>query len=155
MQVDRSVQAYSDELRVLGIDHNIVEHPELKTPPEVQNYLGLTLADGLSTMIMKAGDEYIAIVRRDDCRLDFKKLKQLVNKNIRMASPEEFVKVTGMPLGAARVHNPKLTTYLDGRLLGKDYLTGGTGSFTCSFRYKSGDLRKIPNSKVVDVSQNE
>lgn len=146
------ITIYSEQLRELGIEYTVVAHPELKTPPETLRYLGLTLAEGSSTLIMKADDRYIAVVRRDDCKLDFEKVKQAIGaKEIRMATPEEFSGLTGLPVGAARVFNPHIETLLDQRLFEKDYLIGGSGSFTCSFRYKVADLPKIPGSRVVDV----
>ena len=151
--ISKKIQQYSETLTSLNIGHEIIEHPELRTPPEVCKHLGLTLADGLSTMIMKADEKYIAVIRRDDCRVDFKKVKQLVGNNVRMASPDEFTALTGMPLGAARVYNPGLTTYLDDKIFEKEYLIGGSGSFTCSFRYRAQDLKNIPGSIVVSVSQ--
>lgn len=137
MSSAKSLSGYSAELSHLGIEHSIVNHPELKTPPETQTYLGFTLAEGVSTMIMKSGDVYVAILRRDDCRLDFKKIKSLVGKGVRMATPEEFIELTGLPVGAARVYNSNLKTYIDSKVLEVDALTGGSGSFTCSIRYKS------------------
>lgn len=147
------LQHYSNTLTDLGIEHKIIAHPELKTPPEVCAFLGLTLAEGLSTMIMKTGGGYIALIRRDDCRIDFKKLKQLIGKDIRMATPDEFTTLIGLPLGAARVYNPNLATYLDQRIFEKEYLVGGSGSFTCSIRYKTGDLPKIPGSQIIAATQ--
>ena len=147
------MRQYSDTLTTLDIGHEIIEHPELKTPPEVCGYLGLTLADGLSTMIMKADGRYIAVIRRDDCRVDFKKIKQLAGKSVRMALPEEFTELTGQPLGAARVYNPGLVTYLDDKIFEKEYLIGGSGSFTCSIRYRTQDLKNIPGSIAVSISQ--
>ena len=145
---------YENKLKELGIAFIKAEHPDLRTPAEVQSYLGLTLADGLSTMIMKIDDRFIAVIRRDDCRLDFKKLKkELKCKSIRMANDEEFEKITGMPIGAARVYNPNLKTYLDNKLFEKEFLTGGTGSFICSFRYKTEDLKKIPVSEICDITE--
>src|SRR3990167_4914591 len=139
-----NINDYENKLKELGISYVKAEHPDLRTPAEVQNYLGLTLADGLSTMIMKADDDFVAIIRRDDYRLNFGKLrKAFKSKNVRMANNEEFVEVTGMPIGAARVYNPNIKTYLDSKLFEKELLTGGTGIFTCSFRYKSEDLKKI------------
>lgn len=72
---------------------------------------------------------------------------------MRVANPEEFSGITGVPLGAARVLNPELATYLDEKLFEKEYLTSGSGSFTCSIRVKSRDLNKLPNSRVVDISE--
>ena len=153
---DNEVTRYSEQLNKLGIDHKIVGHPDLRTPAEVQGFLGLTLADGLSTMIMKADDFFVAVIRRDDCRLDFGKIRKILGvKSLRMASAEEFVELTHLPLGAARVYNPGLKTLLDQRLFEKEYLTGGTGSFTCSFRYKADDLRKLPKAVVADVTESD
>lgn len=151
--MNKRVLDYSEELKKLGIKHEIVEHPDLRTPQEVQDYLHLTMADGLSTMLMKADDSFIAIVRRDDTRLDFDKIKKAAGvKNVRMAKPEEFDEIThGLPLGAAPVYNPGIKTYLDEHLFEKETLTGGSGSFLCSFRYNTEDLKKIPESTVVDI----
>jgi len=151
--VSDDVKQYSEKLTNMGIDNQIAEHPDLRTPPDVQGYLGLTLADGLATMIMKAGDKFIVVIRRCDCRLDSKKLKALVGNKLRIASPEEFVEITGLPLGAARVLNPGLPTYLDEKLFETEYLTSGSGSFTCSIRVKSEDLKKLPDSQVVSISE--
>lgn len=151
--MSKSLEAYSGMLTSRGIDHQIVEHPELHTPPEVQEYLGLTLADGLATMIMKVKDGFVVVIRRCDTRIDSKKLKDLVGNKVRVATPEEFTELTGVPIGAARAYNPSLKTYLDEKLFEKDYLTGGSGSFTHSIRYKAHDLTKIPGSMVVDISQ--
>lgn len=151
--LNENLKQYSDMLTSLHINHEIKEHPILKTPPEVCAYLGITLADGLSTMIMKADEKYIAIIRRDDCRIDFKKIKECVGKNVRMATPEEFTALTGMPLGAARVYNPGLQTYLDDKIFEKEYLVGGSGSFSCSIRYNTAGLKNIPDSSVVSLSR--
>lgn len=151
--ISKEVEEYSQTLTDMGINHKIAEHPDLRTPPEVQESLGLTLADGLATMIMKAGDKFVVVIRRCDCRLDSKKLKKLLGNKLRIANPEEFAEITGMPLGAARVINPGLATYLDEKLFEKEYLTSGSGSFTCSIRVKSEDLKKIPGSQVVDISE--
>src|SRR5258708_2900000 len=145
---DKNIQKYSGELKKIGISHEILEHPELHTPPEVLGYLGLELSDGSSTLIMRADDEFIAVIRRDDCKLDLKKLKEILRVNsLRMANPDEFEELTGLPLGAARVYNPGIKTFIDKKVFEKEYVTGGTGSFTVTIKYKTEDLNKIPDSK--------
>jgi prolyl-tRNA editing enzyme YbaK/EbsC (Cys-tRNA(Pro) deacylase) len=151
--MNEEITAYSQQLTDLGVENEIVEHPDLKAVPEVAAYLGITVADTLPTMIMKAGDEFVVIIRRGDTRLDFKKVKQTISKNIHMATPEEFTELTKLPLGTARVYNPGLKTYVDKNVFEKDHLVGGSGSFTCSIRYKTEDLKKLPDVQIVDVSQ--
>jgi prolyl-tRNA editing enzyme YbaK/EbsC (Cys-tRNA(Pro) deacylase) len=152
-RISEEVEAYSQSLRDLGIVHEILDHPESSAIPEVAEYLGITLTDTLPTMIMKAGENFIAIIRRGDCRLDFKKIKASVSKNIRMATPEEFTELTGLPLGAARVYNPGMKTYMDEKLFSNKELVGGSGAFNCSIRYETGTLNKLPDSYVVDITQ--
>lgn len=152
--VDQALTDYGRLLTNLGIGHSIISHPELHTPPEVQAHLGITSSDGFSTLIMKAGDRFIAVIRRDDFKTDFKKIKKsLGEKDVRMATPEEFTAATGMPPGAARAYTPDIDTYIDPHIFEKEYLMGGTGSFTASIRYRTEDLKKIPGSKILDVSK--
>lgn len=151
--ISGDVKTYSRSLEQLGIGHQIVEHPASSAIPEVVDSLGITLAETLPTIIMKTGDEFIAVVRRGDCRLDFKKIKQLVGKNVRMATPEEFTKLTALPLGAARVYNPGLTTYIDKKIFTKNYLIGGSGAFNCSIRYEAETLKRLPDSQIVNITQ--
>lgn len=150
--ISAEVEKYSQSLEKLGIDHEIVEHPESGIILEVVKFLDLTLAETLPTMIMKTGNEFIALIRRGDCRLDFKKIKQLVGKSVRMAAPEEFTSLTNLPLGAARVYNPGLKTYIDEKVFTKEELTGGSGAFNCSIRYKTETLKHLPDSQIVSIT---
>lgn len=148
------VKKYSEQLDSVGIEHKILTHPELRTPPEVLAHLGLELSDGSSTLIMKADDNFVAIIRRDDCKLNLQRFRDLLKVNsLRMANPDEFKELTGLPLGAARVYNPGIKTYVDKKVLDKEYVTGGSGTFTETIKYKTSDLLKIPNSATIDVSE--
>lgn len=103
---------------------------------------------------MKADDNFVAIIRRDDCKLDLSKVKKILRvSSLRMADEREYSQITHVQVGTTRVINPGITTLLDQRLFEKEFLTGGSGSLTCSIRYKASDLKKIPNSKVVDISE--
>lgn len=152
--IEKTVLEYSQELKKIGIEHEILEHPELKTPPEVVGHLGLTLADSLPTLIMKADNEFIAVVRRGSTQLDFKLLKKVLKiNNLRLATLEEFVTLTTLSVGAARVYNPGLKTFIDKNVFEVEYLVGGSGSFTSSIKYKTEDLKKIPHNTIISVAQ--
>ena len=148
-----NIKAYSEQLKKLGIENSILEHPVLKTPPETLGYLGLQLSAGVSTLVMKSDDTFIAVLRRDDCKVNFKKIKEQFHiSDLRIATHEEFSKLTGLPIGAARVFIPQVSkTLIDKRVLEKDYLIGGSGNFTSSIKYKTSDLQKLPNCQLVDV----
>lgn len=151
--IDSSIQKYSGELKSLRIEHEVIEHPELKTPPEVMGYLRLPLSLSVPTLIMKADDQFIAFVRKGDTHIDMGKMRETLGaKRLRMANGEEFVRLTGVPVGAARVYTPGLPTFIDKKVFEKEYLYGGTGSFTLTFKYRTADFRKIPGNKIIDVT---
>lgn len=151
---DQNVLDYSEELTKLGIENQIVEHPSMQAIRDVLDYLKLNFSDCLPTLVMKADDEFIALVFRGDCKVDFKKVKQDFNiKDLRMATKEEFTTLTGLPIGAARVYIPEVNkTIIDKKVFESDYLLGGSGSFSCSIKYKTSDLTKIPNSLTACIS---
>lgn len=151
--IDQNIQNYSNNLKKLGIRHKIIEHPIFHNQAEALKFTGTKLGEGIPTLIMKAGGKFLVVLKRDDCRLDIEKIKQALGiKNLRMATKEEFIKITNLPVGAARVYIPDLQTLIDKKVFEKEYLTGGSGNFTCSIRYKTKDLVKIPGSQVVDIA---
>ena len=146
------VEKYNQELTKLGIEFTNLEHPPIKEVFDCMRFLGLPLSDGFSTLVMNADNRYVAIIRRDDCQLDINQTCKVVGcTKLTLASPDEFERLTHLPSGAAHILTG-LPTYLDQKLFDKAYLIGGSGSLSCSNRYKTSDLRKIPNSQVVDIT---
>ncbi len=153
--IDKNVLAYSERLKKMGIEHKIVEHPSLKEVEDVLKYCNLTFADGASTLIYKVDNGYIAIIRRDDCKIDLKKLKKIIGSKVfDMATDKEFTELTGLEPGAARIYIPEVKkTYIDKKILEKEFVQAGSGSFTESINYRTTDLNKIPNSEIIDISE--
>jgi tryptophanyl-tRNA synthetase len=151
--IDKNVKQYSEQLNKLGIEHSFMEHPEMVDVADIYQYFGLDSSTGLSTLVMKADEEFVAVIRRDDCRLDYEKMKQVLEvRNLAIASDTEFEKLTGLPHGAAHLLNPVKITLLDNQLFEKEYLMGGSGSLSVTIKYRSADLKKIPGMKIVDVA---
>lgn len=151
---NKIVSDYLKQLKDLEIVHYTVEHPLLKTVEDVLAFCKLVYSDGASTLVFKADDDFVEIVRRDDCKVDMNKLRELTGaKNIRMASPEEFTQITELEPGTARVYLPQIKkVFIDKLILEKEYIQTGSGSFTTSVRCKTSDLHKLPNSRIVEIS---
>src|SRR3989344_7414908 len=138
--IEQTVVDYSEALKSLGIGHKLLEHPHLVNPEEVQSYLGETVADCVASLVMEADDKVVVILKKGDDHLNFKKIKKALKVgNLRFVTKEEFERITNLPFGAARIYLPGLETYIDRRVFDKEYLNGGTGSFTCTFKYKTAD----------------
>jgi prolyl-tRNA editing enzyme YbaK/EbsC (Cys-tRNA(Pro) deacylase) len=149
-----SIQRYCALLRQLNIEHEVVEHPPVQQHySEALDWLNITLADCLPTLVMKADDRFITVVSRGDCRVDFKKLKkQLRLKNLRLATTEEFASLIEVPVGTARPYEPGVAeTLLEQKIFEKPFLMGGSGSFAHGIWYKTADLIHIPNSTIIEA----
>jgi prolyl-tRNA synthetase len=152
--MSEAIQAYCALLCQLKIGYELVEHPPVQQHySEALDWLNITLADCLPTLIMKADDRFIALVSRGDCRVDFKKIKkQRRLKNLRLATPEEFAQVTDVPIGTARPYEPGVAeTLLEQKIFEKEFLMGGSGSFAHGIWYKTIDLKRIPNHGIVEA----
>ncbi len=154
--IDQKVQEYSQQLKKLGIEHQILEHPQLISVEEVQKYLGYGMDDAGSVLVMKADEKYIAIMRRGDTKLDNEKVKKLLSiTSLKMASEEEFEKITRAVVGAGPVYMPGINLYIDKKIFEKEYINAGSGSLLVTIRYKTKDLKKIPGIEVVDFTAEE
>lgn len=144
---------YSESLKKLGIENEILEHPHLVKPIEVVTYLGKTLSDSAATLLMIADGQPVALIRRDDVKISFPKVKKLLGiKDLRIATPEEFTTITSLPIGAARHYLPGVKqTIIDNKVFEKEFVMGGTGSFEYTVRLKSDNLKKLPNSFIEDI----
>lgn len=151
---DERVQKYAEELNSLGIGFEAREHPILREVADVQEYLKDDMGGSGQTLLLKAEERFVAVVKRGNTRMDSAKLKKVLRvSSLRMATPEEFEQVTGTQPGAAKVYNRGIETYLDKSVFERDYMNGGTGSLEVTFRYVSEDLKKMPGVKIVEVCE--
>jgi prolyl-tRNA editing enzyme YbaK/EbsC (Cys-tRNA(Pro) deacylase) len=144
---------YCAQLDALGIRYTVVAHPPLRTIAEAIDYLGIAHADRLPTLILKADGADLVVLLRGDCRADFKSIKRLLHiRDLRLATAEEFVALTGQIPGAARPYLPGIPTLIDKQVLDQERLIGGSGSFTSSIWYRTADLVRIPASQVAAIA---
>lgn len=154
--IDQLVKNYIEELNKLGIEHKVLEHPQLISVEAVQKYLGYGMEDSAATLVMKADDKFVAIIRRGDTKLDSEKVKKILGvSTYRMATEEEFTQLTGVPSGAASVYIKNLPTYIDNKVFEKEYINAGSGSLLVTVRYRTGDLKKIPGIRAVDFTSED
>lgn len=151
--IDKKISDYSEQLTQLGIENKVLTHPESRNIDQVIGSLGKTRSDSAATLVMKAENEFISIIRRDDCKLNTKRIKKLLGiESLRIATDSEFTEITGLQPGAATYFNKNIKTVLiDKKVLEKEFIVGGSGSFSYSINHKTTDLIRIPGSKVVDV----
>ena len=149
--IDKISTDYSKKMVELGIKNKILEHSSLVEAADVVAELGYTLDDSVATLIMKADNDFIAVLRRDVTKISYKKIKKLLGiSDLRIATPEEFKQITGLQIGTARFYVENIKTYK--KVFEKETILGGTGSLSTTFQCLSEDLKKLPNIQIVDIS---
>lgn len=128
-----------------GVGESVAEHIKA---------FGLDFSDGCSTLIYSTDKGFIALLRRDDSRVNSKELKkQLGLKSLRMATAEELKKETGFNIGLVSPIPLAIPIYYDSLLEKKEYVRVGTGGNEYSLEIKTSDLIKLKKAKKVDVGE--
>lgn len=140
----------------LGIDAKVVWHDVRgATTADAYASLGVTAADIAKSILFvaKDGSPHMVIIAGDR-RVDTKKLKRIVGKEVRIAKADEVLKHTGnevggvSPLGCEAV--PK---YLDRSLLEKEWMHASAGSAYATLKIRTKNLIERTGGNVVDVAE--
>lgn len=143
-------------IKKFGIDAKIIWHDVRgATTADAYASLGVTAADIAKSIlfIAKDGSPHMVIILGNK-RVDAKKLKKLVGKEVRIAKADEVLRHTGnevggvSPLGCDVV--PK---YLDRSLLEKEWVHASAGSAYATLLIRTKDLIERTGGNVVDVSE--
>jgi prolyl-tRNA editing enzyme YbaK/EbsC (Cys-tRNA(Pro) deacylase) len=138
-----------------GIDHEIFQDDILMANARIgaQHY-GISLKECTPTFILKADDDFVAMIIQGSRRIDFKKVRQFLGaKNIRMASPEEILDLTESPVGSVSMINPHLQTLIDTGITELESCYGGCGVEHYTLKISSQGLIKITEATVGDFTK--
>lgn len=114
----------------------------------------IDLSQCTPTFILKADEEYIALIIQGNRKIDFKKVeKGLDTKKVTMASGEEIFKLTGSPIGSVSLINPELRTFIDFRIRELPYCYGGCGVEKYTLKIRGVDLIQVTGAKVDDFTK--
>ena len=129
-----------------GITYQVFEHEPVYTSEQAAQIRGVELKTGVKALVLKTeeGDYVMGLVAADR-RVDLKKLAEIVKtKKLRLASPQEVLKITGCEVGSVHpfgnLHN--LPTYLDKSIVENDMVNFNAGLHTVSLSMKREDLIK-------------
>tara|TARA_Y100000310_G_C20605730_1_gene775373 strand:- start:698 stop:1162 length:465 start_codon:yes stop_codon:yes gene_type:complete len=138
-----------------SIEYVTYHHPPTLTSEESAKFRGVPMKIGAKAILLKLKDEYAIAVMPADRRLDYKKIKAVLqSKKVRFASVEELKAVTGCDKGALPPfgHLFSLTLIVDSRLFEEEYMAFNGGSLTDSIKMKTVDYEKLIDLKKEDIS---
>ncbi|MBA7490325.1 Cys-tRNA(Pro)/Cys-tRNA(Cys) deacylase YbaK [subsurface metagenome] len=128
------------------IPYKVSEHEPVYTSEQAARVRGVELKTGVKALVLKSveGSFVIGLVAANR-KIDLKKLAKIVKtKKLRLASPQDVLKITGCEVGAVHPFGNlhELPTYLDSSILENDMVNFNAGLHTVSVEMKAKDLVK-------------
>ena len=141
-------------LKYENIPFELIFHKPIFSMEEGLKEIGIEAAQGFSTLIMKADGQIISLIRRDDNKVSFSKIKKLLQvKNLEFATKAEVLEFSGCEVGYVSPFNPGVKCYLDEKLLEQDFVYGGTGSPEHDLKIAPIDLVKLAQAEIINLNQ--
>ena len=154
MQIQfESVKRLLDES---GLRYEISEHEPVYTSEDAARIRGEDIRTGAKALIFKSKDSFVLCIVPGDRKIDMKKLKAITRcKDVRMATPEEVLKVSGCEIGSVHPVGTLmgLKTYADKRIFDNEYVNFNAGLHTASIRMKSRDFVELVKPEIVDYAR--
>ena len=138
-------------LKKNNVWHEFLEKDDTATAEKAGKYV-----DNIAKTIVFEADDFFLVILPGPRKVSRKKLRPLVGReNIKLASPEDVLHVTGFEVGAVPPigHKQKLKCVLDERIVHFNDVWAGGGSVTRLVHLKVSDIIKFNNPIVADVSE--
>ncbi len=138
------------------VSFKLYEHKAVKTSQEAAALRNTPLHEGAKALVLVADNKPIMVCVPGDRKIDIKAFKKLYNiKDLRMATPEEVVTITKVPIGAVPPfgHLFDIPFYLDASIQDNEYISFNAGLHTKSIRMKEKDFERVARPIIGDFSR--
>ncbi len=139
-----------------GVAHEIFPTSRpVKSIREASALLGLKLDEMVKCILVKADEKFVMLLLLGKDRVSLKKVaRHLKVKEVKLATPEETVKLTGYRLGTTPPcdFSTSLPCLIDREVLKKEVIYTGGGEPTVFLKIKSIDVLKLTEGEVADIA---
>lgn len=137
------------------VQYKLINHEATVTCEDAARVRNTLPSQGAKAIIMYADNEPILLVLPCSRKIDFGLFKKSVNiKDLRMATPDEIFRLTGLQIGsippAGSVLN--LKTYLDQELTLVDEICFNAGAVDVSIMIKIDDYIELEKPQILSFS---
>jgi len=125
------------------------------TTADARASLGVDASDIAKSIlfIAKDGSPYMVIILGHK-RVDTKKLKKIVGREVRIAKPEDVLKHTNTEVGGVSpLGCDSVPKYIDRSVLEKEYVHASAGSCYATLLIKTKDLIDYTKGNIVDIAE--
>lgn len=139
-----------------GIWHEFLSKDDTRQAEQVSKTTGLHLDDIAKSLLFKAGNDFCLAIIQGSKRVSSKKLRQLLDEeNVRLASAEEVLDVTGFAIGAVPPMGlkNKIKCIIDSAVTKKEKVWAGGGANDKLVHLKVEDIVKYHNPRIEEIRE--
>lgn len=144
-------------LNAHDIFYQVIEHDPIFTMEETKTIVGLTLEQGLKSLLLKAENrEFILFVLPGHKKLDVKKVKQLFHiKNLQFATPDEVKRKMNCEIGSCFPFGNliPLKMVLEASLIHNRFITFTPGVHHRTIRMHWKDYARVTQPILKEITQ--
>ena len=150
------LQQFLDENRIAAKIISLPVHTA--TVAAAAEALGVSAEQIIKSLVFRIDEVPLLVINNGLARVDRKKLAAVMGvgkKKVKFASPEQALTITGYGVGAMPPfgHHTRLRTVVDGAVMKLDEIYGGGGSIDAMMRLTPGELMRITDAEVVEISE--
>lgn len=140
-----------------GVQFRSLHHEPTPTSEDSARVRGEDLKTGAKALLLRCEERFALFVLSAARRLDSKKLKKVLNvKNLRFATPEELLELTGLVPGAVPPFGEPVLPfplYIDESIVELDRVAFNAGSLTTSVIMNREDYQRLAGGTVLSFSR--
>lgn len=139
-----------------NIFYQLFEHDPIFTMQDTKNIPGLSLEEGVKSLLLKADDSFVLFVLPGIKRMDSKKIKVLLKtRDLRFATAIEVKNVLQCEIGSCFPFGNLIpvSMYVDKSLLKSKIISFTPGIHTKSIRMRWKDYQKYVHPKLAELSE--
>ncbi len=144
------------ELQQLGLAHEQYTHEPVHTSQEAAEVRRMKLSEGAKAIVLFADGKPIMVTVPGDRKIDFKSFKALYKiKDLRMATPDEVLGITSVPIGAVPPfgHIFGIPLYADAAIRQNQSVSFNAGLHTKSIRMAEADYEMLAKPVIGEFSK--
>lgn len=145
-----------DELKKHAVSFTVSDHEPVKTSEEAAKVRGVPVSTGAKAILMYADGKPIMVVVPGDKKIDIKRFKSLYGiRDLRMATPDEVKRVTGVEIGAVPPfgHIFSIPLYMDHHVKDNERIYFNPGRHDKTIAMNSHDLERVARPMLGDFSR--
>lgn len=148
-----NISRVSETLREEGLeDAKFIVHPKAETVDEHTENTGVDEEQIIKTLIF-IGKKPVAVLCPGDTSVETEKLEEVLDTDVRMASPDEVTEASGYVIGGVSPFDLDMPVYMEEDILDMERVKPAAGSRVVGVNLRPKDLKEVNDAEVVDVSR--